>query len=71
MVFLIEQKRDRRSIGVGYIKETGVNLGTRMEPFNGKSVEVDYYNSNILGVNYHYYETKSGQFVSADKDRLQ
>lgn len=51
----------------GHIRETGTHLGTRMKPFNGKSTRVNYYESNLQGTNYYYYETMSGQFVSAGK----
>ncbi|WP_240220542.1 RHS repeat-associated core domain-containing protein [Rheinheimera hassiensis] len=54
---------------VGHIRETGTNLGTMMKPFNGKSTRVNYFESNLQGTKYYYYETMSGQFVSAGKAR--
>ncbi|MFS1523878.1 hypothetical protein ACL7TT_07160 [Microbulbifer sp. 2304DJ12-6] len=54
---------------VGHIRETGTHLGTRIKPFNGRSVRVNYFESNIQGTKYYYYETMSGQFVSAGKAR--
>jgi len=54
---------------VGHIRSTGTNLGTRLKPFDGKSTRVNYFESNLNGINYYYYETLSGQFISAGRAR--
>jgi len=54
---------------VGHIRSTGKSLGTRLKPFNGKSTRVNYFESNLNGTNYYYYETLSGQFISAGRAR--
>jgi len=54
---------------VGYIRETGTYKGIKIKPFNDRSVQVNYYESTLNGALYYYYETLSGQFVSAGKSR--
>ena len=64
-----EALRQKFNKVVGHIRETGTYQGIRMKPFNGKSARVNYYESNLHGSKYYYYETMSGQFVSAGKAR--
>lgn len=54
---------------VGYIRQNGTFLGTKMKPFREQSVRVNYYEAILNGTRYHYYETLSGRFVSAGKAR--
>ena len=64
-----EELRTQFNNVVGHIRETGTYMGTKMKPFNGQSTRVNYYESNLQGTKYYYYETQSGQFISAGKVR--
>ena len=50
---------------VGYIRNNGrLTTGIR-KPFNGQSVEVNFWEATFHGSRYYYYETLNGQFISA------
>ena len=39
------------------------------KPFNGQSVDVNFYEATFNGIRYYYYETLDGIFISAGKAR--
>jgi hypothetical protein len=50
---------------VGYIREHGRLITGLRKPFNSESVEVRFWEAELHGRRYYYYETLSGQFISA------
>jgi RHS repeat-associated protein len=62
-----EELRQLFNQAVGQVPEKGTYLGVRRKPHNGVSVETHYYEADINGIRYYYYETLSGQFISAGK----
>jgi hypothetical protein len=66
---IAEELRVQFNSVVTHIREAGTYLGTRTKPFNGKSTTVNFYEATFHGTKYYYYETLSGQFISAGKAR--
>jgi hypothetical protein len=50
---------------VGYIRNHGRLITGMRKPFNGTSVEVNYWEASLNWRRYYYYETLDGQFISA------
>ena len=44
-------------------------IDVRRKPFNGASVDVNYFKSIENGIRYYYYETLDGVFISAGESR--
>lgn len=56
---------------VGYIRQHGTKLpGPIKKPWNGKSVEVNFFEAEFHGTRYYYYEdAATGAFISAGRSR--
>jgi hypothetical protein len=56
---------------VGHIKQVGKQVpGTIFKPWDGKSVAVKFFEAEINGTRYYYYEDAvTGTFISAGKAR--
>ncbi|MBX3423828.1 MAG: hypothetical protein KF752_19910 [Pirellulaceae bacterium] len=54
----------------GYIRENGTKIpNPPKKPFNGQSVDVNFYEAWFNGTKYYYYETLDDIFISAGKAR--
>ncbi|MFN6103138.1 MAG: polymorphic toxin-type HINT domain-containing protein, partial [Planctomycetaceae bacterium] len=55
---------------VGYILQSGTKISNPpKKPFNGQSVDIEFYEAWLNGTKYYYYETLDGIFISAGKAR--
>ena len=55
---------------VEYIRTNGIKIpNPPKKPFNGQSVNVNFYEVTFNGVRYYYYETLDGIFISAGRSR--
>ena len=55
---------------VGHVRNNGTKLPPGIKkPFNGESVDVNFYEGVFNGIKYYYYETLNGIFISAGKAR--
>ncbi len=54
----------------GHIRSNGTKIpNPPKKPFNGQSVDVNFYEGTFNGTKYYYYETLDGKFISAGKAR--
>ena len=55
---------------VGHVRNNGTKLPAGIKkPFNGQSVDVNFYEGVFNGTKYYYYETLDGIFISAGRAR--
>jgi len=55
---------------VDYIRTNGTKSpNPPKKPFNGQSVDVNFYEATFNGIRYYYYETLDGIFISAGRAR--
>ena len=65
-----ENLRQKFNLVVEYIRSNSTKIvNPPKKPFNGQSVNVNYYDASFHGVQYYYYETLEGTFISAGRAR--
>ena len=63
-----EELQKKFNLVVGYIRDHGTIIPGVKKLFNGKMVQVQYFEYAFGGKKYYYYETLHGQFISAGLD---
>ena len=60
-----ESLRQQFNAAVGNVRKNGTFTGVVNKPYNSVSTKVNFYEANINGKNYYYYETLDGKFISS------